>query len=110
MGDVLTGMLRNGKGSPPDLEEVKIVSLTPRELEVINLISRGMKNKAIGEGLFISENTVRHHLTSIFDKLCVSSRLELILYAFNHGLVALPANSQNSSNGLHSHPSTVRTQ
>jgi two-component system, NarL family, nitrate/nitrite response regulator NarL len=73
-----------------DPEAVKIASLTDREREVIALICEGLQNKLIGERLFISETTVRHHLTSIFDKLGVTNRLELVIYAYRHGLAKLP--------------------
>jgi DNA-binding NarL/FixJ family response regulator len=73
-----------------DPEEAKIASLTDREREVIALIAEGLKNKQIGQRLFISETTVTHHLSSIFSKLDVSDRLELIIYAFRHGLAQLP--------------------
>ena len=59
------------------------VSLTPREREVMAMIALGLQNKAIARRLCISETTVRHHLTSIFDKLEVSNRLELMHHIFN---------------------------
>ena len=62
--------------------------LTPREFEVIRLISLGLTNKEIGMDFEISEQTVKRHLGNIFDKVGVSSRLELALYAMNHELVA----------------------
>lgn len=71
-------------------ETARISSLTEREREVIALICEGLQNKLIGERLFISETTVRHHLTSIFDKLGVTNRLELVIYAYRHGLAKLP--------------------
>jgi two-component system nitrate/nitrite response regulator NarL len=71
-------------------EDSKIESLTVREREVITLVGEGLKNKQIGERLFISETTVTHHLSSIFSKLEVSDRLELIIYAFRHGLAKMP--------------------
>ncbi len=58
-------------------------SLTPREREVMAGVALGLQNKAIAQRLFISETTVRHHLTSIFDKLEVSNRLELMHHIFN---------------------------
>jgi DNA-binding NarL/FixJ family response regulator len=73
-----------------DPELTKIKSLTDREREVIALIGEGLKNKQVGERLFISETTVTHHLSSVFDKLDVSDRLELIIYAFRHGLAKIP--------------------
>jgi DNA-binding NarL/FixJ family response regulator len=73
-----------------DPEASKIESLTEREREVIALIGEGLKNKQVGERLFISETTVTHHLSSVFSKLEVSDRLELIIYAFRHGLAKIP--------------------
>ena len=69
---------------------VQIASLTPREREVIALVSEGLKNKAIGERLFISETTVTHHLSSIYSKLGVSDRLELVVFAFGNNLTKKP--------------------
>jgi DNA-binding NarL/FixJ family response regulator len=57
-------------------------------MEVIALIVAGYTNKDLARELGISENTAKHHLTNIFDKLGVSNRLELVLYAVDHGLVA----------------------
>lgn len=99
MGSVLRDMLQNGNGKKPDPLAVKIAGLTPREHEVIALVSEGLKNKVIGEKLFISETTVRHHLTKVFEKLGVSNRLELILFAFGQGLASLPDKSQNNNGG-----------
>jgi DNA-binding NarL/FixJ family response regulator len=70
-----------------EAEVKKIAVLTKREHEIIALIGQGLKNAAIGERLFISESTVRNHLTSILDKLDVTDRFELVVYAFKHGLV-----------------------
>jgi two-component system nitrate/nitrite response regulator NarL len=61
--------------------------LTPRELEVVTRVASGESNKQIGEALNMRENTVKHHLTSIFDKTGVFSRLELAVFAMNHGLI-----------------------
>ncbi len=61
--------------------------LTPRELEMISAIVAGYTNKDIAQRFAISEQTVKHHLTNIFDKLGLSNRLELALYAVNHHLV-----------------------
>ena len=74
-----------------DPDAVKIDGLTARELEIIALVGEGRRNKAIGERLYISEKTVRHYLTSIFNKLQVADRLELMIYAYQHGLAKLPS-------------------
>ena len=64
-----------------------IASLTPREREIIGAIGTGLRNKQISEQFFISERTVHNHLASIFRKLEVGDRLELAIYAGNHGLL-----------------------
>jgi DNA-binding CsgD family transcriptional regulator len=70
-------------------EAPKIRSLTKREREIVLLIGEGLRNVAIANQLFISEATVRNHLTSILSKLELSDRFELAVYAFRHGLVAV---------------------
>jgi two-component system nitrate/nitrite response regulator NarL len=77
-----------------DPEAQKIASLTVREREVVALIGEGRRNKQIAERLFISEKTVRHYLTSIFSKLEVSDRLELLIYAYQQGLAKIVPPSQ----------------
>jgi len=89
MATVMNAILREEEIQPKDPEEIKIATLTSRELEVVALLGEGLKSKYIGERLFISETTVRHHLTSIFDKLGVADRLELIIYAYQHGLARM---------------------
>jgi two-component system, NarL family, nitrate/nitrite response regulator NarL len=75
-----------------DHEADKIRLLSPREKEVLSLIGNGYKNKDIASELSISETTVTHHLTSIFTKLGVSDRLELLVYSYKVGLVKTPMN------------------
>ena len=65
----------------------RIDTLTPRERDVVRLVSQGLKNKQIAERLSIADVTVRHHLTSIFAKLEVTDRLALVVFAFHNGLV-----------------------
>jgi two-component system nitrate/nitrite response regulator NarL len=74
-----------------DPQALKITGLTAREREVITLICQGLQNKQIAERMHLSQTTVVHHLTSIFDKLGVANRLELLTYAYNHGLAQLPS-------------------
>ncbi len=73
-----------------DPETIRIAALTDREREVVGLIGEGLRNRQIAERLKISEITVRHHLTSIFDKLGVSDRFELAIYSYRHKLAKLP--------------------
>lgn len=62
--------------------------LTPRELEIVTLVVAGYSNPDIAQRCAISEQTVKHHISNIFDKLGVSNRLELALFAVNHRLTA----------------------
>ena len=80
--------LRRLKPSRAVSEAPRNFGLSSREMEVIALIVAGYTNKDLARELGISENTAKHHLTNIFDKLGVSNRLELVLYAVDHGLVA----------------------
>ena len=66
----------------------KTFGLTPRELEVVGSIVEGCSNKDIAKQFGISEETVKRHLSNIFDKTGVSTRLELALFAISHQLVA----------------------
>ena len=61
-------------------------ALSTREREIVVLVAQGFKNKEMAERMFISEQTVKNHLHNIFDKLGVSDRLELALYAIHHNL------------------------
>lgn len=63
--------------------------LTPRELEIVTLVVAGYSNPDIAQRCSISEQTVKHHMSNIFDKLGVSNRLELALFAVNHRLTEL---------------------
>ena len=60
--------------------------LSQREREIVALVAQGFKNKEMAEKMFISEQTVKNHLHNIFDKLGVSDRLELALYAIHNNL------------------------
>ncbi len=79
----LVNLLRETTAAPP---KPKKFGLTSRELEVVAAIVSGYTNKDIAQKFSISEQTVKHHLTSIFDKLGVANRLELALFAVNNRL------------------------
>jgi DNA-binding NarL/FixJ family response regulator len=59
--------------------------LTPREEQVVALVADGLCNRAVARELRLSEHTIKKYLFRIFDKLGISSRVELVLYAVNHG-------------------------
>ena len=87
----IVSILGNPHRGDLDPERVKIAMLTDREREIITLLAEGLRNKQIADRLFISEITVRHHLTSIFNKLAVADRVELLIYAYRNGIVAVPS-------------------
>ena len=61
--------------------------LTRREMDMVSAVALGETNKEVARHFSISEETVKRHLSSIFDKLGVFSRLELAIFALNHGLI-----------------------
>jgi len=69
-----------------DLKEKTLDQLTPTEFQVLRLIGQGKSNDEIAESMFISKNTVRSHIKSIYAKLDTHSRLQLALYAINSAL------------------------
>jgi two-component system nitrate/nitrite response regulator NarL len=93
MASVLSAMTERDEPQMTSPEAVKCGALTAREREVIGLLGEGLKNQAIAQRLYISEATVRHHMTSIFAKLGVAGRFELALYAYRYGLAQLPCSS-----------------
>ena len=70
-----------------ELRRRRVFGLTPRELDIVRMIVGGFTNKEIGEKLAIGENTVKSHLTHIFNKVGASSRIELALFAEHHRLL-----------------------
>jgi two-component system nitrate/nitrite response regulator NarL len=97
VGDLET-MLRELAAESPQIGR-RHFGLTPRELQIIGVILGGYSNNDIAVNFSISEKTVKHHLTNVFDKLGVSNRLELALFALHHNLVppAVPAEVSTAS-------------
>ena len=71
-------------------DQARIVALgiTPRELEVLQLLAEGLSNKEMAERLFVSENTVKTHTSRVFDKLGASRRTQAVQLAKSQGLIA----------------------
>jgi len=82
----LVQYLRSMVQSSGEEARQKKFGLTPRELEIVSAVVAGYANKEIAQYFKISEDTVKHHLSNIFDKLGVSTRLELALFAVNQSL------------------------
>lgn len=88
---ILDDLSRRSAQAKQDPEAAKIATLTAREKEIISIACQGLRNREVARRLFISEVTVRHHLTSIYSKLGLTDRFELALYAFRRGLAQPPS-------------------
>ena len=82
VGDIVEFMRTNPSGEKPP----RNFGLTKREMDILTTIVAGLSNKEIARKFSLSEDTVKHHLTNIFDKVGVNSRLELALFAINNRL------------------------
>ena len=71
-------------------DEGKAVGLTDRELSILKAVARGLSNQAIGKELWVTEQTVKFHLTNIYRKLNLANRTEAARYAYQHGLAESP--------------------
>ncbi|WP_127592258.1 response regulator [Paenibacillus lautus] len=74
-------------GSGHQEESVELDKLTRREQEVLQLIASGMNNREISEALYITEKTVKTHVSHLLDKLGVADRTQAAIYALKHGIV-----------------------
>jgi DNA-binding NarL/FixJ family response regulator len=83
----LVETLRQLVFSPEPVKKTEKFGLTSRELEIVAKICAGFTNKEISQTLSISEDTVKHHLSKIYNKVGMSNRLELALFAIHHDLV-----------------------
>jgi len=89
VGDIVEFMRTNPSGEKPP----RNFGLTKREMDILTTIVAGLSNKEIARKFSLSEDTVKHHLTNIFDKVGVASRLELALFAINNRLTEPPTPS-----------------
>jgi DNA-binding NarL/FixJ family response regulator len=76
-----------GAANPQPAQSQSRFGLTARETEIVSFITQGYMNRDIAKSLSITEETVKRHLTNIFNKVGMSNRLELALFAIEHGLV-----------------------
>ena len=95
LGRVFTEFRDPASISKPNPETLRQASLTARERRIIALVvqSQGASNKSLAQSLFISEHTLRNHLSSVYQKLDVANRLELYVYATRHQLGAADADA-----------------
>jgi DNA-binding NarL/FixJ family response regulator len=83
----LVQALRDQIAASPEKPARKRFGLTAREVEITSAVVSGLSNREIARKLSLSEDTVKHHLTNIFDKMGASNRLELALFAVHHRLL-----------------------
>jgi two-component system nitrate/nitrite response regulator NarL len=83
----LVQALRDQMAASPEKPARKRFGLTAREVEITSAVVSGLSNREIARKLSLSEDTVKHHLTNIFDKMGASNRLELALFAVHHRLL-----------------------
>ncbi len=79
-------MAQEVSGTNKDTDKADLIS--PRELEVLKLIARGLGNREIGEQLFISERTVKSHVTHLLEKLNLRDRTQLAIYALRNNITS----------------------
>jgi DNA-binding NarL/FixJ family response regulator len=81
----LTLLTEQRRKDAPGRSDERLESVTPRERQIVDLLSAGASNKEIAKRLNVTERTVKAHLTAIFRKLGLSGRLQLALFALEHG-------------------------
>jgi DNA-binding NarL/FixJ family response regulator len=96
-GRVFAAIPQQRTARAPDLDQVKIASLTVREREIVALATNypGASGEVLAQMLNISEHTLRNHLSSVYQKLDVSSRLTMSAFAYKHGLTSAPSPRQD---------------
>lgn len=72
----------------PAVQDERLARLSPRERDVLECLARGLSNRAISDELYVSEKTVKTHVSSILSKLQVSDRTQAAVYALRHGIGA----------------------
>ncbi len=74
---------------PPEATEEPVEEITPREIEILRMLARGLMNKEIAAELGISEHTVKFHISSILDKLGAATRTEAVTLGIRRGLIPI---------------------
>lgn len=92
----MTAQLMAGIAQPVEEHPDTLLSLTPREIELLGLVQEGLSNLAIAQQLLISENTVKYHLKNIFQKLGAQNRTEAVAHAFRTGILSSNPTQDNS--------------
>lgn len=101
--DIVTDIVRHLRERASAAARRRLASpaqrLTSREREIVAMVADGSSNRELASRLGLAEDTVKHHVSNIFDKLGVSNRTELAAYAASHGLAEPPAPAGEGSEG-----------
>lgn len=88
LAQLLDNKFNQSNGKDGTRNFFKVDELTKREVEVVQMIGLGLCNKVIAQKMYISEATIRHHLSSIYSKLQIEDRLNLAIYAYKRQIVS----------------------
>jgi DNA-binding NarL/FixJ family response regulator len=84
---VIDAFVQRAPQAGPPARDERLAALTPRELEVLGLLARGMSNLAIAERLFVSEGTTKTHVSNVLMKLGLRDRVQAVIFAYENGVV-----------------------
>ncbi|QZY29601.1 response regulator [Nocardioides coralli] len=89
-----------GRAAPPrTTPDGRLAHLTPRELEVLRLLARGLSNQDISRTLFVSEGTTKTHVSNVLAKLALRDRVQAVVYAYENGVVVAGDPGPDPSSG-----------
>ena len=86
-GDAVSAVLAEAGHRVPRTRRQRPAGLSEREIEVLRLLARGLSNRDMAESLFLSQDTIKHHIQHVYDKIGLSTRAGATLFAMEHALL-----------------------